>query len=301
MLNKKRLRIVVLGAVAAVSIGYSGVTLARESANVGSVTGLNPVVQVNAMPAADLLLASLEHAATPVNDGIAIAALDSTGIPALPNFTGRSGGNGNYNVFGSVVVPVGALPAAQSWSHAATGDYMNVFGAGCAADDCRSGLRHALSEASREAEMLPPVEALSLINRAVNRNLGYSSDKDTWGQSDYWASPEEIAAKGVGDCEDFATTKLWMLRSIGFDDSQLQLVVLKDTRRQLYHAVLAVHVDGKTYVLDNLSNTVASDTAFISYVPIMSFVGEKNYIHGFKDRRTGLAAGTDMSAIMPGE
>lgn len=300
MLNKKRLGIVICGAVAAVSVACSEIALAREPVVVSSVSALNPVVQINAIEAADLLLATFKHNVEPANDDIAVAALDSTGIPALPNMAGRGSANTNYNVFGSVVIPVGALPAAKSWNHAATGDFLNVFGAGCPIDDCRSGLRKTFAEAAREAETLSPVEALSFINRTVNRNLRYSSDEDAWHRGDYWASPEEIAAKGVGDCEDFATTKLWLLRSIGFDESQLQLVVLKDTRRQLYHAVLTVHIDGKAYVLDNLSNTVASDTAFISYVPIMSFVGGKNYIHGFQDRRTGVAA-NDLSAVMPGE
>jgi len=300
MLNKKRLRIVIAGAVAAVSLGYSGAIVAREPANFSAVTDLNPVTHVNAMPAADLLLASIKHSVEPARDGIAVAALDSTGIPTLPGFDRRGNAAGDYNVFGSVVIPVGALPAARAWSHAAQGDFLNVFGPNCDAQSCRTGLRKALASAARKAENLPTVEALSVVNRAVNRNLVYRSDQQAWGKSDYWASPQEIADRGVGDCEDFATTKLWLLRSIGFDDSQLQLVVLKDTRRQLYHAVLAVHVDGKAYILDNLSNGVASDTAFISYVPIMSFVGGKNYIHGFKDRRTGFAMG-DMSQVLPGE
>src|SRR5690606_25465350 len=110
------------------------------SESVGSVTDLNPLVQVNAIPAADLLLAALQHSFIPANDGVAVAALDSTGVPALPDFSGRDGNNRNYNVFGSVVVPVGTLPAARSWEHAASGDYMDVFGAGCG-DACRSGLR----------------------------------------------------------------------------------------------------------------------------------------------------------------
>ncbi|CDP53592.1 hypothetical protein [Devosia sp. DBB001] len=299
MLNKIRLETVLLGAVFAISLGASGVAAAREPASFSSVRELNPISRANTVQAADLLLASLNHTPDSVDDDIAVAALDSTGIPILPDVS-RGKGNGDYNVFGSVVIPVGALPAARAWSHAAGADVVNVFNPDCGPADCGSGLRKVLAKAARDASQLPTDQALNLVNRAVNRNLGYQADRAAWGKGDYWANPSEIARSGVGDCEDFATTKLWLLRSIGFDESQLQLVVLKDTRRQLYHAVLAVHVDGKAYILDNLTNTVTTDTAFISYVPIMSFVGGKNYIHGFQDRRSAVALG-NMADVMPGE
>ncbi len=169
----------------------------------------------------------------------------------------------NYNVFKSVVVPVGKLPAFAQWS--------KVQPSGASAVPAK------FASLVEQASGLSQVEALKLINREVNRAIKYRSDK-----SDQWQTLAQSAARGTGDCEDYAIAKMTLLADLGFRPEQLQFIVLKDTRRQLYHAVLAVHVDGKRYILDNLSNTAASDDIFRTYKPIASFVGSKTYIHGFK-------------------
>ena len=58
-------------------------------------------------------------------------------------------------------------------------------------------------------------------------------------------------------------------------------MILRDTRTTAFHAVLAVHVNGRRYILDNLSNRVLTDDALKAYVPIESFAGDKTFIHGF--------------------
>ena len=78
---------------------------------------------------------------------------------------------------------------------------------------------------------------------------------------DHWANPSEMARKGAGDCEDFAIAKLWMLRALGLPADKLQIVVLSDVKRQVFHAVLVVHANGYSYVLDNLSESVRTDSA----------------------------------------
>jgi predicted transglutaminase-like cysteine proteinase len=93
-----------------------------------------------------------------------------------------------------------------------------------------------------------------MINQRINGAIRYKSDHANWGMVDHWATPSDIARNGAGDCEDYAITKMWMLRALGFAPEQLQLVVVQDTRRRLYHAVLAVHIGGERYILDNLSN-----------------------------------------------
>ena len=35
----------------------------------------------------------------------------------------------------------------------------------------------------------------------------FASDAEVWGQTDYWASPLEMLAKGRGDCEDYVIGK----------------------------------------------------------------------------------------------
>ena len=77
-----------------------------------------------------------------------------------------------------------------------------------------------------------------LINRWPDR-----TDMDVWGVMDYWETPVEFFQKS-GDCEDFAIAKYFALRDLGFPASQMRIVVLKDTLRNLDHAVTAVYLDG---------------------------------------------------------
>lgn len=178
----------------------------------------------------------------------------------------------NYNVFRSVVVPVGKLAAFNQWGRVQPASTL-------AAPKKFLGL-------IAEARELSQVDALKLVNREVNRAIRYRSDK-----GDQWQTLAQSAARGTGDCEDYAIAKMQLLAELGFTPDQLQFIVLKDTRRQLYHAVLAVHVGGKRYILDNLSNTAASDDIFRTYKPIVSFVGGKSFVHGFKGGETAVAMG----------
>jgi len=285
MLSKKRLTVLTGAAVAALCIATQPI-LARQ---------LDPLPMANGY-------SSYASADIPAGQSrIDVGALDPAPVPAMRPVP-KSGKGSNYSVFGSVVVPVGTLPATKKWNGIASGDFLGQYGADCPATRCASGVRKTLAEAARRAEDLPPLEALALVNRSVNGAIAYASDKSAWGKGDYWASPVEIAKRGKGDCEDYAIAKMWLLRSIGFTPGQLQLVVLKDVRKQVFHAVLAVHVEGKAYVLDNMSNKVATDGAYASYVPILSFASGKSFIHGFTGKRSGLAQlGGDLSSVMPGE
>jgi predicted transglutaminase-like cysteine proteinase len=201
----------------------------------------------------------------------------------------------DYNVFKSVVVPVGQLKAFGQWGRVrpTAGEVAEL----CTGSFCKSTAGRQLAALAHSAADLSQVEALTLVNRTVNRLIRYKSDR-----GDTWQTLAQSAARGTGDCEDFAIAKMELLAGLGFAPEQLQFIVLKDTRRQLYHAVLAVHVEGKRYILDNLSNTAASDTIFRTYKPIVSFVGTKSYVHGFKGGETAVAMGKGgMAGIRLGE
>lgn len=203
--------------------------------------------------------------------------------------------NADFNVFGSVVIPVGKLPLATSWTRVA--DRMNLCKNSC------TTLGRRLTEISGQAAEMPTLDALRLVNSTVNSAITYRTDKALWRKADYWATPAEIIGKQAGDCEDFAIAKMALLRKAGFDQSQLQLIVLKDVRKQVFHAVLAVHTNGGTYILDNMNNTVSNDTALRNYMPIMSFAAGKSFIHGFTDHRPEFASigPSDLASAMPGE
>lgn len=205
----------------------------------------------------------------------------------------------DLGAFDSVAISSRSLPAASKW-RGASAPASSVSDL-CSGENCSTFVR-ALRRATERAAVQSPVAKLRTINSVVNRTLAYGSDRSVWGVGDYWATPAEIVARGRGDCEDYAILKYWLLRDAGFSADQLQLVVLRDTRKSVYHAVLAVHLDGQRYILDNLAASVRSDESFASYMPIMSFVGDKSYIHGFRNKRAETAAmPTSYADIAPGE
>lgn len=209
-----------------------------------------------------------------------------------------------HGAFESVAIPVGNIPMAAKWSGARARDYSGFFTSECSAlgfANCSSPFARSLRSAVADAEGLSQLAMLRLVNQRVNGAIRYQSDQANWGVGDRWSTPSEIARNGRGDCEDYALTKMWMLKALGFSEDQLQLVVLQDTARRLYHAVLVAHVGGHRYILDNLSGSVRLDNEIANYLPLVSFVAGKNFIHGFDQRRTTVAMPTDLASVTPGE
>lgn len=114
--------------------------------------------------------------------------------------------------------------------------------------------------------------------RAVNRRMNkakYITDKTNWGRKDYWATPGEFMAN-FGDCEDFAIIKYMSLRKLGFEESELRVVAVKDLNLKVGHAVLVVFwLDPKSkkkraLLLDNQIKKVVDARAVRHYQPIFS-------------------------------
>lgn len=122
-----------------------------------------------------------------------------------------------------------------------------------------------------------PREQLRAVNRFINR-WEYRSDQEVYGQSDYWASPLEFF-RNSGDCEDYAIAKYVSLRKLGFAPAQLRLVVLRDTLRDLAHAVLAVYLEGEVYILDNVTDAVLAHGRIAHYSPYYSVNEEARWVH----------------------
>ena len=76
-----------------------------------------------------------------------------------------------------------------------------------------------------------------------------------------------------------AIAKYFALRDLGFPASQMRIVVLKDTLRNLDHAVTAVYLDGDAWILDNLSNAVLSHKRLSHYRPQFSVNEEYRWAH----------------------
>ena len=110
---------------------------------------------------------------------------------------------------------------------------------------------------------------LDVVNRAVNERT-YKTDTENFRSEDYWAGPLTFLARS-GDCEDFAIFKMFALERLGFDPAAMRVVIVRDTRHNADHAVLAVADAGRTYILDNNETRLLTDREISHYLPVMSF------------------------------
>ena len=122
-----------------------------------------------------------------------------------------------------------------------------------------------------------PMEQLRMVNVFFNK-WPYRLDLDAYGQSDWWATPQEFL-KLSGDCEDYAITKYFALRELGYTKDSLRIVALKDRIRNIGHAVLVVFMGDTAYVLDNLSGMVSAHDRFTHYIPLYSVNEEYRWAH----------------------
>ncbi len=83
------------------------------------------------------------------------------------------------------------------------------------------------------------------VNSYVNGKIAPVSDKDLYGEAEYWTYPVD-----AGDCEDYVLLKKRYLESLGFPATALLITVVLDEKSE-GHAVLTVATDGGDFVLDN--------------------------------------------------
>lgn len=124
---------------------------------------------------------------------------------------------------------------------------------------------------------LAPMDQLRTVNAFFNK-WPYRLDEDAYGTSDWWATPQEFL-KRSGDCEDYAISKYFALRELGFPPEALRIVVLKDRIRNIGHAVLAVFVENEVHVLDNVTNMIFPHTKYRHYVPQYSLNERARWAH----------------------
>ncbi len=120
-------------------------------------------------------------------------------------------------------------------------------------------------------------QQLQAVNHYANTKT-YVLDIDNYGVEDYWAVAREFLYNG-GDCEDYAITKLFSLRWLGFPMEQLRIVVLQDTNLRIPHAVLAVAMGEDIRILDNQIQEVVSHRQIVHYAPVYSINEQRWWIH----------------------
>lgn len=144
----------------------------------------------------------------------------------------------------------------------------------------------AMIRASKGARQIDQIrKANSFINQ-----WRYRTDQYNYKASDYWASPAEFFSRS-GDCEDYAIAKYVTLRQMGFGAEQLRLVVVKDMKRGLAHAVLAVYAHGDVFILDNVTNKVRAQAEVTEYAPYYSVNEQARWAHAAAQAKVASAAG----------
>ncbi|MDR1857640.1 MAG: transglutaminase-like cysteine peptidase [Desulfovibrio sp.] len=128
----------------------------------------------------------------------------------------------------------------------------------------------------------PVMELLRQVNSFWNA-WPYKEDMANWGEEDRWETPAEFLARS-GDCEDYAIVKYFTLKELGVPAEDMRIVVLRDTLRNVAHAVLVVYVGDEAYVLDNLGNVVLPSSRFPHYTPQYSVNEQGRWAH-VKGRR----------------
>lgn len=118
---------------------------------------------------------------------------------------------------------------------------------------------------------------LDAVNRWVNARP-HVDDIANWGVADYWETPGEFFTKG-GDCEDFAIAKYFSLLRLGFQQSDLRILIVSDSRNDGFHAVLAVRQGDVARILDDQVNEVTDLSAQPHYAPVYSLGEEGWWLH----------------------
>lgn len=206
------------------------------------------------------------------------------------------------SVFGSVAIPVSKLAADVRWRRlldtSQKGDPIRCLGGADA--DCQSGKWAGWRNVLARAKHSSGVSQLALVNREVNKLIQHTADLRNYGNSDYWADLDETVARGRGDCEDFAIAKMRVLQALGIPLAQMQLVVLRDKERGTAHAVLAVPLDGTTYILDNQMAAVKPSEQLTFYQAVYSISTAGRWLHGVRVKSDKTASiGANEPAATP--
>lgn len=123
----------------------------------------------------------------------------------------------------------------------------------------------------RIVDLLTPLDLrakVDAVNSLVNR-YPYTPSAANWSDPNYWETPFEFLAKS-GQCQDYAIAKFMLLRAAGVPNDLLRVVVLRDRRLDLDHAVTVVYVDGEALMLDNQIPDVVPVASIHHYQPYYS-------------------------------
>ncbi|MGZ3184882.1 MAG: transglutaminase-like cysteine peptidase [Telluria sp.] len=105
------------------------------------------------------------------------------------------------------------------------------------------------------ARDLSPREQVMLVNEYFN-TVTWTRDAPTatriHGRNDVWLPLVQVVSTLRADCKGIAFSKYFTLRHLGWQPENLRIVMGWDNEQRDWHAVLAVRLDGSTYMLDTI-------------------------------------------------
>ncbi|MGE4517606.1 MAG: transglutaminase-like cysteine peptidase [Arcobacteraceae bacterium] len=130
----------------------------------------------------------------------------------------------------------------------------------------------ALERLMASLEGKTDLEKLEKVNEFFN-NVPYSRDIQTYGVTDYWATPFEFLARDKGDCEDYVIAKYFVLKQLGIESSKMYLTYVRVENYDDAHMVLTYFPSPRTqpYVLDNIRRIVLPASKRTDLTPVFNF------------------------------
>ncbi len=142
---------------------------------------------------------------------------------------------------------------------------------------------HIKKEEENKGGELYGKELAFTIDKYINNFLEYTDDIDSYGYSEYFATPYETITNKKGDCEDYAILKYATLKHFGFPESMMRLAISPN------HLNLLIDVGTKMYQLDNNYPITRISTDNIFAV---------NTIHSLKQLNTPLNSSNKISHLI---
>lgn len=113
-----------------------------------------------------------------------------------------------------------------------------------------------------------------------------------------WAAPIAYFKSDEGS-EDYAVAKYFFLRKLGFHHERLRVVWVEEDGTRSHRAVLAVILDGQTFVLENRSSEIGSDQLLPHYHAYCSVNESRFALHWDFSSKGGVMASLDRLAHHP--
>lgn len=129
---------------------------------------------------------------------------------------------------------------------------------------------------AREAASLPPPERIAFVNVEINRRIDFIDDA-VLGESDVWLAPFESLARGLGDCEDIAIAKFFLLLAAGFAPGGVRLLYARYRDLSVpglttaHLVAIARQPFADPFVLDNLNLMLLPVSQRSDLEPVFSF------------------------------